>query len=196
MSDASQVYRLPVNLRIAQNAPPTPGASREEEALYDEVFLALNNLAYSFVTLLGAAPRNFSEWSQLAGSPSTIKADNGSRLYVEASETIAYGDIISLTNVAGALRVRLANATNNTRPAAGFCSTTTGIAIGEVGEVILGHGVLPAAGLTVAQNYFLSTVNGVMANTPAVAAGNIEQYLGIAISPTALYFNSGYWIQH
>lgn len=194
--DSSPVYTLPVNLRIAQNTPPLPQATPDVKNAFDEVYLGLNNLALSFVTLAGAAPRRISLWSSLAGRAQSILASNMNRLYIQASETIAYGDIISLTNVAGDLRCRLANATNNSRPADGFCSTGAGITIGAVGEVILAHGILPASGLTPAQRYFLSTTNGIMSTVPAVAAGNIEQYLGVAISATELYFNSGYWIQH
>lgn len=196
MSGTTQIYNLPVNLRIAQSPPPLPQATADVRNALGEAWLGLNNLAYSFVTLAGAAPRNYSEWIPLAGSSSTLLTSNANRIYLEASEVIAYGDIISLTNVAGALRCRLANANDNTRPADGFCSFSSGMAIGEVGECILAHGILPASGLTVAQRYYLSTTDGIISNVPAIAAGNIEQYLGVAISPTALYFNCGYWIQH
>jgi len=196
MSDTGLSYNLSVNFRLTSNAPPLPLTTSDVRAAFEDVYVVLNNLSNAFVTLAGASPRNRSEWPLLSGSSSTLLTSNTNRLYVEASEIIAYGDIINLTNVAGLLRVQLANAVDNTRPADGFCSSSTGIAVGEVGEVILAHGVLPASGLTPGQRYYLSTTNGIMSNVPAVAAGNIEQYLGVAISSTAMYFNSGYWIQH
>lgn len=197
MSGVSPSYGLPVNLRLTTSPPAFSSSTPKEVAsAFDELYVVLNNMARALVTLNGAAPRNAAEWSQLAGLASTILASNMGRLYVYAAETLAYGDIISLTNVAGQLQARLANATDNTKPADGFCNTVDGITIGTVGEVVLGHGVLPASGLTVAQRYYLSTTDGVMSTTPAVAAGNIEQYLGVAISDEALYFNCGYWIQH
>lgn len=168
------------------------GARPAIEELYAFSFQAIR----AFVDYCGIGPQNFVNWSLLAGNPRTLLAGNLNRLYVVASEAIAQGAAVSLFNSAGVLNVRNANATNNTKICDGFCSTPGGIAAGASGEIILNNGVASIGGLTIGQRYWLSTTNGLIANVPAVAAGNIEQYLGIAISSTTFSFNVSNWLQH
>lgn len=113
-----------------------------------------------------------------------------------ASENIAFGAAVSFHDVAGTINVRNANATNNTRPAQGFCSEPAGITTGNSGAAIVGVGAIPIGGLTIGDSYYLSTTDGLIAPTPAVAAGNIEQFLGFAVATTSLYFNISSWRQH
>lgn len=190
----SITYNVPTNLQL----PRTPPAGLPDVVVpaFNEVYQVMNNFALSLTVDCGVGSRAASQWEALKGNASTVLANNVSRFYVEASEPLAFGDIISLHNVAGEIRVRLANATDNTKPADGFCNAIAGIAAGSSGEVILAHGVLPASGLVIGTRYFLSLVSGVMTPVAPVAAGNIEQYLGVALSSEALYFNCGYWIQH
>lgn len=190
----SLTYATPTNLQLPRQPPQ--GIPPELMGVFTEVYNVLNNLASALTKDCGAGSRNPAQWDALAGSATTILANNMSRLYVRAGEDLSYGDIISLFDAAGVLVARKANATDSSKPADGFCSVPQGIVTGVAGEVILSHGVLPASGLTIAQRYFLSTVDGFMTPVPPTAAGNIEQYLGVAISSTALYFNSSYWIQH
>lgn len=190
----SPTYNLGSNLQIPRAIPS--GLPKELVDTFNEIYTGMNNLAVALITECGAGPRDINQWSTLAGITSTIQADNGSRFYVIAGEALNYGDIINIYSVGGSPNARKANATNNTKPADGFCSSPSGIAIGVAGEVILAHGVLPASGLTTGQRYYLSTASGFISSVPATAAGNIEQYLGVALNANALYFNSGYWIQH
>lgn len=192
---SSLAYANPTQLQIPRHfdgvdMPP------ELRQLGNELLNYINNVVFSLNADAGVGRRVPTQWALLEGSPTTILASNHNRLYVKAGEALAYGDIINLYNNAGVLTARKADATTNAKPADGFNNTPAALAIGEVGEFILAHGLLPASGLTIGQRYFLSTTPGVMATTPAVAAGNIEQYLGVALSSEALFFNSSYWIQH
>lgn len=189
-------YNLPINLRLATSAPDLGNVPPQVIAAFDEVYLVLNNLASAFVTLTGAGPINRSEWELRKNDPSTLLATNTHRLYVQADEVLAYGEIVSFTNSGTDLRAILADATNNSRFAVGFVNNVDGAGIGDVAEIIVGQGLLPSSGLTPGDPYYLSTTPGFMAAAPAVAAGNIEQFLGVAASPNALFFNCGYWIQH
>ncbi len=99
-------------------------------------------------------------------------------------------------NVGGVAQVRNANATDSSRIADGFCTTTGGISSGTVGEVQLFSGVTQFAGLVAGTRYYLSTTNGLVSPTPATAAGNVEQLVGVGIDTTHLAVNLGNWIQH
>jgi hypothetical protein len=194
-NDRPGTYNLPLDYRIT--SVPAPEAGSNPQVTFTIIYYAIQQILRTFVQFCGVGPRSVGDWAILAGSPSTLLRGNLGRLYVQASETIAANALISLHNAAGALRVRNANATNNTRPADGYCSTENGILIGAVGEVVLSSGVISdLVGLVVGQRYYLTTANGQFAVAPAVAAGNIEQYIGIAITTTDLYFNTAYWIQH
>lgn len=188
-------YNLPLDYRIP-SAPP-PDATKNLANTFGQIYDAMQQVLRTFVQYCGVGPRNPDDWSILAGSPTTLLSGNLRRFYVTASEAITYGAMVSLFSSAGVLKVRNANATNNTRPCDGYCSTPGGIALGVTGEVILSTGLLGSlVGLVIGQRYYLGTANGALSTVAPVAAGNIEQYLGIAITTTDLYVNTGYWIQH
>lgn len=186
-------YNAPTDFRIQQTPPdeiPT-----EYKAAFNQIYSSIQQLILTLVTNCGIGPRDFSQWAALSGNPITLLASNLNRLYVTVAETIPYGAAINLYN-SGGLTGRKANATNNTKPAHGFCSTPGGIAIGASGEMILHVGTIQIAGLTPGASYYLSTTDGLITNSPPVAAGNIEEYVGVAVSSTVLAFNTGAWLQH
>lgn len=117
-------------------------------------------------------------------------------LDVIAGENIVYGAAINFYDNAGVLTVRNANATNNTKPCQGFCTNAGGITTGNIGQIQTRLGNVSVTGLTNGASYFLSTTDGLIANVPAVAAGNISQFIGFAIANNVLAFNVSSWIQH
>lgn len=126
----------------------------------------------------------------------SVLINNMTRCMLPTSENIANGAMITVYDVAGVPTARNANATDGTKPCMGFCNTAGGVLLGNDGEFNLGMGIAPTAGATIGQPYWLSTVNGVIANAPAVAAGNIEQFVGWAFSATKLFYNCAGWIRH
>lgn len=194
MSGTRLQYNAPVDFRIAQTPPDD--IPPEYRVAFSAIYNSIQQVIRALTDNCGIGPQSFDRWSQLAGSPSTLLSGNLNRLYVEASEDIDYGAAITLYNAAGTLTCRNANATDATKPAKGFCTTSGGIAALTPGEVQITTGVAAISGLTPGAPYFLSTTNGLITNVPAVGAGNIEQYIGFAISTDALAFNTGYWIQH
>lgn len=191
----ASVYSSPVNFQIPQT-PPENLDPKIRSALV-EVYAAIQNIIQALVNNTGIGQQPVQFWNLLAATPSvSILSGNLGRLYVVAGEPIPFGAAVALYNNAGVLTARNANATNNTKICRGFCSTIGGMTIGNVGEVIIGTGVVPITGLTVGANYYLSTVNGLVAAVPAVAAGNVEQFLGFALDSEHLFYNLGYWIQH
>lgn len=190
-------YTAPVDFRVGQT-PPVVANFDDVNSVNNDIYASLQQMINALVNYCGIGPQLASNWSLLAGSSKTLLSGNLRRFYAVAAETVNQGAIISLTGpVGGAVQIRNANATNNTRIADGFCSTTGGITAGASGEVILGSGVVAINGLTPGQRYWLSTTNGLLQNVPATAAGNVEQILGIAIDATHFWFNTnGFWIQH
>jgi hypothetical protein len=192
---ASLAYSAPVNFYISQSPPP--GLPPETQPAFDELYQGVQNIIQALVNNCGIGPQSIANWAQLAGSPSTLLAGNLNRLYVLAVETIPFGAMISLTNSAGVLVVRNAQASTAAKMADGFCTTGAGIAIGSVGEVQLADGVTNFTGLVVGSRYWLDAVNpGLVTPIAPVAVGNIEQYIGRAITTTSLAVHIGYPIQH
>lgn len=189
-------YNSAIDFRVAQNPPDN--LDPKIRAALVEPYQVFQTLIQAIITNTQAAPLIVSEQAAVAtqAPASTILSGNLRRLYVEAEEDLSFGMIISLHNVAGDLRARKANATNNTKIGDGFCSTAGGILTGAIGEVQLSTGIATIGGLTIASRYWLSTTSGLIVAAAPVAAGNIEQLIGIALTTTQLYVNMGAWIQH
>ena len=189
------VFNAPDTEFYFSSIPPA-SAPLDTQMAFTDVYNALTRLQTVLVNKCGIGPQNYNNWSVLDNSTRFMQAGNLNRFYAQASEAIAYGAAVNLFLSGGKLKARNANATNNTKPARGFCSVAAGLALNDYGEFILLSGTATIAGLNAGQNYFLSTTNGLVVNTPPVAAGNIEQFLGVALSSTVLAFNLNYWIQH
>lgn len=166
-------------------------------AVLTPVYNALLQLQQAITNYAGADQQPSAQWNQLRATD-TILAQNAHRLYVPASEAISYGAMTNLYNNAGTLNARNANATNNTKPAYGFCSQAGGtLGAGAYTEVIVLTGLVGTSGLTPGTRYFLSTTNGLITSVAPVAAGNIEQVVGVALSATEFLFNASIqWVQH
>jgi hypothetical protein len=190
MSDS---YSAGVDFRISKTPPDL---TKENAASIEELYNFSRQVIRTFIDNCGIAQQLQAQWPLLVGSPRLLQSGNLNRLIVTASEAISPYAAISLTTVAGALQVRNANATNNTRICDGFCTTAAGAGAGGLCEVTLHSGIALFAGLTPGYRYWLSTTNGIIATGPAVAAGNVEQYLGVAIDTVHLAFNLHYWVQH
>jgi hypothetical protein len=196
MSGIVNQYNSPIDFRISQSVLNESEIEPGSRPAFNELYAFAFQVVRAFVDFSGIGQQNFSNWAILAGNTKTLLAGNLNRLYVIASEAISFGAAISLFNSGGVLQVRNANATNNTKICDGFCSTIGGITAGATGEIILNNGVANIGGLVIGSRYWLSTTNGIISNAPAVAAGNVEQLLGIAISSTVLSFNISNWFQH
>lgn len=182
-------------LSIAIPRDPS-GLPKNLQPAFEEVYNALYQLQLAFVNFCGIGPQSKDLWSQLLPNQ-TIFQQNANRYYVQLTETVAAGSLVNLFQSGGVTKARNANATNNTKPAQGFCNVAGGGIAGDYVEVILFSGICDLfAGLTPGSRYFLSTVDGTITAVAPVAAGNIEQYVGVALNSGLLYFTTHYWIQH
>lgn len=114
--------------------------------------------------------------------PSGIGANTKS---IQASEALSAGDFINIHNSGGA-RVRLADATDNTKPAHGY--VIDNVLSGAMATVYFDDINTGLSGLTIGETYALSTTPGdvVALSAAAAASGNIIQQLGVAISATEM----------
>lgn len=109
--------------------------------------------------------------------------------------TTAAGQLVAVYLSGGVLHARLANATDNTKPAVGFCPRG-GVTSGSSGEIVTYGMNEYCSGLTIGSQYYLDTTNGLMTVTKPVGAGKIVQPLGFAISATTLFFTpNNNWTQ-
>jgi hypothetical protein len=191
---AANQYYSAINFLVPQSAPQD--LDPDIQGALAQIYSSLQQVIFAFVNACGINSQPPNQWQLFDGNPGTILRANLGRLYVTAGETVSFGAMISLYSDGGVLKVRNANATDNTRPADGFCSTNGGIEAGVTGEVIIGPGIATVNGLTIGTRYYLSTSNGQIISTKPTAGGNIEQYTGIALSATQLYCTPGFWIQH
>lgn len=190
----SQNYTSP-NFVIPYSMPS--GIPDSLKPFLKPIYIAFQNIIQTLIFFSGVAPRPPSALLTSDNDPTAILANNVHRYYTQASEDIAVGAAVNLFAQIGILFVQNANATDNTKPCDGFCSQVGGIAMGTVGEVILNDGVnLSLTGLTVGAIYYLSTTPGEFTATPPTSAGNLQQYIGKALTTTALKFFTGPIIQH
>ena len=115
--------------------------------------------------------------------PAGIGADI---LVAPASETLTAGDFVNVWDDAGTVKVRKANATDNTKPANGFVKD--GVSSGSNATVYFEGENDDLTSLTVGTAYYLGTTGGAVTATAPSATGNVVQYLGVAHATTKLRF--------
>ena len=192
----SQNYTSPVNLAIPYTMPPSvPDALK---GVIKPLYIAFQNLIQTMINACGIAPRAPGQLLTLNGDPSTILTNNMHRFYIQASEAISYGSLITFVANLGTLQVKNALATSAATRADGFCSQPGGIQVGQTGEVIIHDGVIfGVSGLTTGSRYYLSPdVPGHITAVAPTVVGDIEQYVGIALTSTDFKFWSGHVVQH
>jgi len=148
---------------------------------------ALRALQAALDNYTGALSVDTNYWDQTPPA-SSVQVQRISRVYVPATEAIAFGQATHLYNNAGTLSARLANATDATRPCRAYCNVPAGVGIGEYGEFIL-LGLLPVAGVTPGATYYLDTTSGLIAAAAPGVVGNIVQEIGFGLDDESIWFN-------
>jgi hypothetical protein len=183
----------PIQIALPQTAQGMP---RDLQPHFQDLYDAIYQLQLAFVNYAGVAAQPRSVWSQIKAS-STVLAQNGHRTYLQATETILTGAMVNVFLSGGAAKVQNAGATTGAKPCHGYCNVVGGGIAGNFLEIIMFEGLCTLfSGLTPGTEYFLSTVPGSIQTAKPVAAGNIEQFLGVALDANSFFFNSHYRIQH
>lgn len=116
--------------------------------------------------------------------PTGIGADTAS---IQASETLAAGDLVNVHDVAGAFRIRKADASAAGKQAHGF--VLAAVTSGQNGTTYFEGTNNQVSGL-LPGTQFLSTTPGLSDETAPAGSGNVVQRVGVAVSATVLNFES------
>ena len=109
---------------------------------------------------------------------------------VEATETLAIGQLVHVWDDAGNAEARLANATDASKPARGFVKA--GFTAGQTATVYYDGVISGLSGLTPGADYWLDTTGGgITDDVSGFTTGNIVQPVGFAKSATELIFEPG-----
>lgn len=103
-----------------------------------------------------------------------------------ASEALSAGNYVNIWNDAGTVKARKADATAEGKEANGF--VTAAVASAATATVFFEGRNTGLTGLTPGVRQYLSTTPGTATTTAPVAAGNIVQFLGVAVSTTSVDF--------
>ena len=109
---------------------------------------------------------------------------------VVASEALAAGDLVNIWNDGGTEKVRKADATAEGKEAIGFVKASFASAATAV--VYFEGRITGLSGLTPGARRYLSTASAgqVTASAPS-SAGNVVQFVGVAVSATEIDFEPG-----
>ncbi|CAN5950084.1 unnamed protein product [Sphagnum jensenii] len=110
-------------------------------------------------------PLDFTPSIQTGAGGGSVQQARGNvhRFYCQSTENVAFGALTNLYNYDGNLCCRTADATDTTKPAFGFCSNSSGIPSGQIGEVCLLDGMIIDAyssNLSVGSIYYLAVGDG------------------------------------
>ena len=117
--------------------------------------------------------------------PVGIGADTSS---IVASEALSAGNFVNIYNNAGIANARKADATTSGKEAHGF--VLAAVASGASATVYFNGTNTAVTGATPG-NVFLATTAGGFTSTAPSGAGNVVQYIGCAVSATAINFERG-----
>lgn len=177
MADNS-VIQLGLPALPEDNIPPN---------LYDnfmQLHRAIQNLARGVSRYCGVDAPQPDIWSEI-GFAETMLSGNLTRLYIPASVAINRGEVVNLHDNAGVLSARLAVATSAATMAHGVANSIA--APGDMVEINWLRGLLNSiGGMTTGTLYWLGTAPGSIQNVAPVAAGQIQQPIGLAFGPTTL----------
>ncbi len=104
-------------------------------------------------------------------------------LFAPATENIGIGDYVNIFDNAGTPSVRLADNSNG-REAHGFVKEA--VTSGSNATVFFEGANDVLTGLTPGARYYLDTAGGATSTAPSAPAATISQYVGIAVSATAI----------
>lgn len=107
---------------------------------------------------------------------------------VEASETIAIGQLVEIFDDAGTPKARLADATAGNNFTAVAWAATAGNATDTITVYFEGRVTPAGGGLTPGQRLYLSETPGSVTSTPVTTAGAFHQFIGKAVSATQYNF--------
>jgi hypothetical protein len=177
------------DFQLQSGLPSQPsGLSDENFALVAPLYRALAALTQQVAAATGNV--TYSPAEQAVSDQFTkLISQRYNKVAVRASVLLGFGKLVNLHLVGGVVEARLADATNNTRPAHGVVDVPGGIPAGAWGEVIFMTGRSAGiAGTVFGARYFLSTAGNVQLLAPS-AGGTLVQIVGVGLGSAGFWTN-------
>jgi len=105
---------------------------------------------------------------------------------VVTSENLAAGNLVNVWNDGGTLKARKADATAEGKEANGF--VLAGVTSPTAALVYFDGIITGLSSLTPGARYYLDTTAGGIVSTALTGSGNVDQFVGVAVSDTELSF--------
>lgn len=105
-----------------------------------------------------------------------------------ASENLAAGSLVNVWDDSGAPKARKADATSPGKETIGFVLESFNS--DELATIFFEGTISGLSGLIPGTRYYTGTTAGTVTSTPPTASGNVVQYVGIAISTTAISYEA------
>lgn len=167
--------------------------SVQDQELFTEatrIYNALNQLAFFLDQYTGRAIYSESEVSQLTPLH-TAQIGNLSFLYVQASETITAGQLVTFHDAGSELRCKKAGGSSYAGDVRGYADQD--IVSGATGKIVLLGLYTYSSGLTPGNVYWNSNVTaGNLQSGKPTTSGHIAQAVGYAVSDSILFFNPSF----
>jgi hypothetical protein len=172
---------------ISSGLPSYPsGLSDKEAALVLPLYRAVGTLAQQLSTLTGNVQYSGGEQAQI-DQLTKLLAQRTQKIFVQAGETLGYGNLVTLSLASGKIVANKADATNLNKPAHAVIDVPGGIAVGQFGEAIFLQGRTSGiTGTTFGAPYWLSTAGQVQAVRPD-GPGVLTQYVGLGLGTAGFY---------
>lgn len=169
--------------------PAVPnGLPDKEHLLVSPLYRGVWALAQQLSALTGNVqygPAEMAQVDQLVG----LLDNRAAKVIVQASEALAYGQLVTLDVALGKISASVADASIVTKPAHAVVDTPGGIALGAFGNVVFMSGrTLGISGTTLGATYYLSTAGAVQL-APPTATGVLSQVAGIGLGSAGFYLN-------
>ena len=185
--------------KITTGLPQIPAGMEEKDfSKFLPLYNSLNALAQAVSIAAGNVDYSQTELGQ-RNQLGSLMAQNHRSVYPLADgSSLPFGVLVNLyLNGGGKICARLADATDNTKPAHGIVEEPLGIDNGNYGRVILIEGYTKGiTGTTFGQYYYLGVTGLAQASRPA-AAGSIVQPVGFGLGSAGFYLHvSSYFHQN
>jgi len=172
---------------IQSGLPSVPaGLPDKEHRLLTPIYLAFNSLARTISGATGMV--TYTPGEMAASSPiAALGTQQFTRVFLRATVDIAFGKMVNIFLDSGEMSARLADSTNNSKPASAVCNQLEGVPLGTTGEFLLYTGYTAGISDTVlGATYYLGT-NGNSQLTRPSGAGSIIQAVGIGFGSLGFY---------
>lgn len=172
---------------ISSGLPSYPAGLPDKEAgLVLPLYRAVNSLSQQLSLQSGNVQYSAAEQASL-DQFTKLTAQRSQKVFVQATELLGFGKLITLSLASGKIVASLADASDPTKPAHGIVDEVGGITEDNFGEAIFLTGRSTGiSGTGFMALYYLSTAGQVQSTAPT-APGTLRQVVGYGLGSAGFY---------